>query len=275
MFYHPPSLSLSYLIAFAHPHTRPDAARHQRNLQPIGRMRFGARQQQQAGRPAGLEAQHQLLGLRARPLRTAQPDRHVLRPIERQRRRLPAARRARVQRGGAIAQRPIPALVADAVVLARRRGAAALVRLHVARWLHGAGVLLPRERRNVHRFAAERQLAQTADEALAQRGRPDGRRQRGAAAVQFAGAAQIDGAVESQVRRLARRPEVDGHTVDGDFALASVAAHGQVVPDAVVDATPGAAHFGRTGAEINVNVDVPVEQFDGEQVGLRCRGAAE
>lgn len=125
-------------------------------------------------------------------------------------------------------------------------------------------VLLAGERRNVDRLAAERQFAQAAHESLPQCGRPDGGRQRTASAVQFSGAAHVDGTVQLQVGGFAGRPEVDGGAVNDHFAIAAAASHDQIVPGAIVNTSPGAAYFGRTRAEVHVNIDVSVEQFDSE-----------
>lgn len=80
-----PLLPVTYLFSLAQPHTGPNASRDQGYFQPVRGIRVGARYQQQSHGTGRLEAQDELLRLRAAALGAAHPHGHVLSAVKGQR----------------------------------------------------------------------------------------------------------------------------------------------------------------------------------------------
>lgn len=131
-------------------------------------------------------------------------------------------------------------------------------------------ILLPRVRRNVHRFPTQHQVPQTSDEALPQRGRPDGRRN-DHVGVRWPNSAHVHRAVQLQLGRISGRSEVVPLAVDADLAVATVPPQRQLVPHAIVDAASRGPHLDRARAQVHVDVDVAVQQLNREEVGLQSK----
>lgn len=128
-------------------------------------------------------------------------------------------------------------------------------------------VLLSGEGCDINWFATENQIPQTANESLSQCCRPHSWRPIDVLG-KWSSSAQVYRCVQLELRGISWRSEIVPLAIDRYFAFTTRTPQYQFMPAAVVDTSPRRTHLCRTRAQVDVNVNVPIQQFHGKQIRL-------